>query len=111
MLRAFALLPALAVLVACVPAVEDAPTAAAETYCEHSFECGWIDESEIEGCIDTSEDVFEAFWNPEDCAQGFSREGWGQCMDGIEAIECDDLLSGLIDITDDCDLLTVCPAT
>jgi hypothetical protein len=31
-------------------------------------------------------------------------------MDGIEAIECDDLLSGLIDITDDCDLLTVCPA-
>ena len=110
MLRAIALLPALAVLVACVPPVEEAPTAAAETYCAHSVECGWIVESEIEGCIDTTEDVFEAFWNPEDCAQGFSREGWSLCMDNIEQIECDDLLSGLIDIADDCDLLTVCPA-
>lgn len=100
---------ALALFTACVPDVEDAPQVAAEVYCERSVECGWTEEDELDDCVDLSEDVFEAFWPEDDCSAGLEREGWKQCMETVETLDCEGSLSGwLTDVGEDCDRLSVC---
>lgn len=94
---------------ACVPAVEDAPTQAATSYCDEAQACGWISEDERAGCEERAADnIFGALWEPESCPS-FEREGWKTCMDAIASIDCEHWLTqGLEDFQDACAEERIC---
>lgn len=99
----------LALLVACVPKVEDAPDKSASAYCDRALECELISSDEWEDCYDSTEDVFQLIWDQDRCDEnGFSRDAWGTCWETLNTWECDDLLGGFGQIGDDCAAAEIC---
>lgn len=97
-----------ALLVGCVPALEDGPEVAASRYCDRSVVCGWHDEAELADCNTILTDLFSDMWERGGCEEGYAREEWGACMDTIDELDCESWTRGLDVVADDCERATVC---
>ncbi len=94
-------------LCSCTPSREGAVDGATRTYCERALSCGWYEEDEGEDCYDDMEDVFDDLWPEDECEGDIKDEGYGQCLEEIEEIGCDDWLDWF-DALDACSTSDVC---
>lgn len=96
-------------LLACVPAVDSAPQLAAEAYCQRAADCGWVSEDELEGCEESATASFEGVWTTTTCEDGFERDGWSECIETIDTLDCGDtIVLGWGDINDACRANSIC---
>lgn len=96
-------------LVGCTPSVEEARESAGDAYCDRAEECGWNEGEEgREDCIDLAQEFLEALWPTDECEDQINREEWGECLDGIAAIDCDSWDLGITDLYKFCETDDVC---
>lgn len=94
-------------LPACTPSYESATERAATALCEREIACDWIDEDDMEDCLDDGEDLFQETWPAGECDGDIDDDGFDQCIDEIESLECDDWLDYL-NVLQDCSASEVC---
>ena len=105
---ALAALVAAASLAACAPPkLADAEDRAAERYCNRAVACDWVGDDDWDSCVDDMQDFFDLAWPDDTCDDRVDGDGWAQCLDAIEALDCDDWSRGLSEFGS-CDAGTVC---
>ena len=99
-------LAGLLALSACVPDKDQAVQSATEAYCQKAEECDWTDD--VADCEDATEEVFDGLWSNDDCEEdGLDREGWNNCLEAIDNLNCEDVTRGLSSLGA-CDSSDVC---
>ncbi len=95
-------------LIACgIPDHEDAPTEAAELYCDRAVDCDWLPIAQHDVCVDDMEYLFQLNWPSHQCEDRIDRSSWKECEEALEMMDCDNEVWGVNQLGE-CDASRVC---
>ena len=77
-------------LAACTPTLQEAHDSAATAFCNRARECEWEVGDDFDDCVDEMEDFFQLVWPEDECALGIESEEYGECLDELWELDCDE---------------------